>query len=257
MVEISTQTANKQAITRTVVSSLGTHGDALSSKLETLLFPGGAPADLTVRGFCEALLQLLQKDIEEVVRCDQEVARESGEDREAREARGSEAAALRQLMFRVRSALDSVGGEKAVAQGGLGGRIPDKPGALLPFARNVAKQVVTVTVVGGGLVTFDVNTAASIVSEAADRLEQALDNVANDTRETQAARSAHDDADATWRQHYTPLAGIAERLYRLVGMVHEADRVRPTSRRRAGLPEAPDDAPGETTGEAGEPAPTE
>jgi hypothetical protein len=178
MADISRQTAARQAITRTVVSSIHTHNDALTQKLEALLFPKGVPPDLTLGLVCGALSQLLQRDIADVVHSDQEVARELGEDRGARDHRDTKATALRKVLFKIRSAVDSLGGDQAVTKSGLGGRIPTQADALLPFASNVATQIVTLTFEDNDdeFVTLNVKVASERIT-AATRLEQSLTGV--------------------------------------------------------------------------------
>lgn len=254
MPTISTTTANKQAITRTVTSSLRSHVDELVSSVGGVLYPGGVPDDVNLRSFFLALADSLARDFNALAAADREVAREVGEDQQARAVRDERILAIRESLIQVRSLLTMGFSQVAIAGLGLGGRIPSRAEPLVAFARNVAEKLATVQAPAStpGFVRFDLVAAAQELEARAQSLDDSLTALARDLRETQAVQGEHSAANDTWQRHYGPIARMIEGSFLLADMDHQAARVRPTARRNAGQLE-PDDLDG---GEAAA-APTE
>lgn len=250
MTYLSTQTANKQSITRTITSSMTSHLDELASALGPQLFPGGVPQGVDLRAMCQATAGLLQRDYEALAHWDREVARERTEDDQARIRRDEDMSLLREAVFRHRDLVSAAYGPEQVKACGLAGRIPEHPEALVAFARNVVGKLPGLASAQGRapFIQFDLEAVTADLLAKTDGLEASLTAVATDMRETQAAQHRRIQADDAWRRHYGPVASMVESLFRLAGMDHQADRVRPTRRRRAGAPEL-DDVSGQVPGD--------
>ena len=246
MTYLSAQTANKQSITRTITSSVTSHLDELASALGPLLFPGGVSEAVDMRAVCLATAALLQRDYEALAHADREVARERTEDDQMRVQRDEVLSTLREAVFRYRDLVSAVYGAEQVKACGLAGRVPDHPEALVAFARNAAGKLPALAEAQdrSPFIQFDLEAVTADLLAKTERLEASLTSVATDMRETQAAQSQRNQADEAWRRHYNPVASMVESLFRLADMDHQADRVRPTRRRRAGAPE-PDDVSGQ------------
>ncbi|MEM9494106.1 MAG: hypothetical protein AAGC55_33480, partial [Myxococcota bacterium] len=242
MPEISPTTAAKQAVTRTVVSSVRSHSDELAQRIGTILFPDGAPAAVDLGALYRAVAAALERTYLRVEHADREVARELGEDRQARGERDHQAEAMRDTLVRLRGLVAGAHGPEAVDAVGLSGAIPTRTEALVPFARNTADKLVTLSAPAPALsfTTLNLDAAAAALRQQAERLDRALSELARDRRETQAAQDAHHRANDAWQRDYSALARIIESSFLLAGMEHQAARVRPTSRRRAGRPEPAD-----------------
>ena len=245
MPTISTTPANKQAITRTVTSSVRSHIDELVLGIEAILYPTGVPQGFDLRSFFVALADTLDRDYNVVADADREVAREVGEDQQARNLRDEHITTLRESLFQVRALVNMALGTNSSAQLdaiGLSGRVPDRAEPLVPFARNVAEKLAALQRPASTptFVQFDVAAAAADLRTKADALDTALTALARDVRETQAMQNAHSIATSAWQRHYTPIARIIEGSFLLADMNHQAERVRPTSRRNAGRPEDAD-----------------
>ena len=68
-------------------------------------------------------------------------------------------------------------------------------------------------------------------------LKDALDAVAREERELQSTMSQRDEATARWTRTYAGVATILSGLAILAGLDDLAAKVRPTERKRAGIPE--------------------
>ena len=248
MAKISITTANKQAITRTVTSSLRSHLDELATGVAAILHPEARPGDSPVSAYqtaLHALADTLDRDFGALSTADREVARELGEDQQARVRRDRCTEDLRESLQQIRSLVVMAYGSEQIAGLGLAGRLPDQVEALIPVARNVAEKLGALARFEGPgespeFVRFDVAVAAAALTRKAQALDDALTDLARDIRETQAVQSLHSSANATWQRHYVPIARIIEGFFLLAGMDHQAERVRPTQRRRVGRPEAGD-----------------
>jgi hypothetical protein len=141
---------------------------------------------------------------------------------------------------------------------GLGATLPNDASGLLLLAGNVEhllrSRPLTESAKNQSL-KIDATLAANDVRDCAAALHTALGNVEQEKREAQLTQGAKNDAMATWAQTYPAIADGAAAFFALAGRTDLAQRVRPTARRRAGLPDeevvppaptAPP-APGQTT----------
>lgn len=244
MAKISKTTANKREITRTITSSVRANHDTLAANLEQVLFDGPAPVSLTIGEFVEAIVVRLEKDYEALEFHDREVASEVAQDRQKRTRRDDIASRLRKRLILLRTLIEGDFGTAAARHLGLSGTTPEVPDQLVAFTRNVLHQL------DEGMADFepllpeitpqDIRPRVDAIAQDLAELTAAIEAVDRDVRETQDAQNFRNQALARWTQDYAPVAGIIENLYRLAQMPAHAERVRPTSRRRAGQPEPED-----------------
>ena len=93
--------------------------------------------------------------------------------------------------------------------------------------------------------------SAQAIQDAIDAVNTALGNVDREKREAQLTLQAKNDATALLSAGYQGIADAATGLYVLAGRPDHADQIRPTARRRAGLPEPEDLPPDDTTSTTG------
>ncbi|MFU8803789.1 MAG: hypothetical protein ACNA8W_08290 [Bradymonadaceae bacterium] len=244
MTKITKMVANKRSITRTIASSADVNEEVLGEKLEQILFNGQPPHPLTVSLVIRGLVGKLQEGYDVIEDLDREVATEVGQDRVKRGRRDGYAARLRQRLLSLRGSVEADFGSAAVAHLGLRGTTPENPDQLITHSQNVLRQV------REGLADFepllpdierpDLTSRAAGIEQDIVKLQKAVDDLQKDVRETQDAQNKRNQATQEWSKTYSPVASIIENLYRLADMPSHADRVRPTNRRRAGLPEPVD-----------------
>ena len=82
--------------------------------------------------------------------------------------------------------------------------------------------------------------ASALADELASRIESlaaALSDVQRESREAQLTLERKSQASASWENTYQGVTYAFYGLYLLAGRKDLADRIEPTARRRAGLPE--------------------
>jgi len=235
--------ADRVAIVRTVRAALHVHGPEIVGDLEKMLFPGGAPQNLTVQGFLTALDDNLGRYGDTLIAVDEDHANELSDDggiRAKREARIHELrnyhTSLRDLVVR------NYGPEVAVAYG-LAGALPEDTQVLLNSTKNAAKLLrsrpLTEPTRNKSL-KLDPIAAADDLDEYHAALTKSLDDVEQEKREAQITLSAKDAQIARWPVVYSGTADVAAGLFVLSSRPELAEKVRPTARRRAGTPEVED-----------------
>ncbi|MCU0690364.1 MAG: hypothetical protein MUF54_03090, partial [Polyangiaceae bacterium] len=86
-------------------------------------------------------------------------------------------------------------------------------------------------------VTVDASVLATELQEVANRVDASLEAVQREEREAQLTLNARNAALALWNARYQGVADTLTGLYELAQEWELAAVVRPTSRRRAGVPE--------------------
>jgi len=240
---ISKLIADRFAILRTVRTALHVHGPEIVPDLEKLLFPGGAPQNLTVQGFLTALEDCLDRYGDGLIAADDAHAAELADDgghRAKREARLQELrnyfASLRDIVAR------NYGAEVAVAYG-LVGASSDDAQVLLNTTKNAANLLRSRPLTEASHIKslkLDPLAVADDLDAHHAALSESLDDIEREKREAQITLSAKDAQIARWPVVYSGTADAAAALFVLGGRPELAEKVRPTARRRAGTPEADD-----------------
>ncbi len=240
---ISKLIADRFAILRTVRAALHVHGPEIAPNLEKLLFPSGAPQNLTVQAFLTAIEDSLGRYGDALIAVDESHVNELADDaghRAKREARIHELrnyhASLRDIVVR------NYGPEVAVAYG-LAGALPEDAQVLLNTTKNAAKLLRSrplTEVTRNKSLKLDPIAAADDLDAYHAALTESLDDVEREKREAQITLSAKDAQIARWSVVYSGTADAAAGLFVLSGRPELAEKVRPTARRRAGTPEVED-----------------
>lgn len=238
---ISKLIADRIAILRTVRTALQVHGPEIVPEIEKLVFPDGAPQNLTVRGFIVALEKTLERYGEALISADEQHASELADDGGFRVARDARIHDVRNYLSSLRDLLSANYGREVAAAYGLSGALTEDAQHLLNTSKSAAKLLrsrpLTETPKNKSL-KVDALLAADDLDAHNTALEKALNDIEREKREAQVTLSAKDAEIARWPVVYSGSADVAAALFVLAGRPELAEKVRPTARRRAGTPEA-------------------
>jgi len=238
--------ADRVAITRTVLHSLYDHTPEVAKGLEEVLFPSGAPRDLTVATFLHALRDLLARSTESMTAADVAHTRELADDEEPRAQSEERGETLKAILLSLRTTLASTYGMSIAAAYGIPAQIPEEPEPLLRMAANVERLLRDRPLVEPpkikSLAIAPLAVAEDLGFAIAD-LKRALADVDREKREAIMSQSAKNLAMARWFAAYQGVTEVACGLYALSGNPALAESIRPTARRLSGLPEDEDEAP--------------
>ena len=237
---VSRMVADRLAITNTVVSAIKIHGPEIVPMVEKTLFPNGVPNDLSVADVLIALGAHLDRATAGLVKADQDHNNELADDDDARRDRDERTVDMKDLLGALRSNLIRNYGSGVAGAYGFGATLPEDAPALLILAGNVENLLRTRTLVEtpkNKSLKVDPVLAADDVRDAANALRAAVDGIEREKREAQLTLGAKNEALAAWGAAYSPVADGTAAFFALVGRVDLAQRVRPTARSRAGLPD--------------------
>jgi hypothetical protein len=251
MADVSKAVSDRIAITRVLTSAIAVHGAAVAPVLEAILFPNGAPANCDVRVFLTALGDCAQSTVDDVASKDRLHAIELTDDTEPREERELARGLLRASVIGIRDTLEGAYGVGTATTYGLSGETPTDADTLLQSATATEELLRTRTLVNAPLqpgVSIDLKAMAAGLKLRIDALAEPLGDVRREEREAQLTRNDRNEALSGWNEKYQGIADALTGLFELAGQRALADRVRPTARRRAGLPEEADtDTDSDTT----------
>lgn len=247
MAEVSVMVANRMVIAGTVKASVQVHGGPVAGALEQVLFPDGRPPDgLAAAPFIAALGAALARSEAALRGADEALGAERADDPARREARDAAASTVRAQLMRLAALLEGLYGPEVVRAYGLAGETPEGLQEQLQAADTVVGRLrgtpITAPPLVAGMV-LDAEAVAAELARHAEVLRTELAAVARESREEQLALGVRDEALRHHDSTYQGVATALEGLYRLAGRADLADLVRPTARRRQGLPEPADTAP--------------
>jgi hypothetical protein len=241
----SRMVSDRVAITTTVVTAIDIHGPEVAPALEKVLYPNGAPQDVSIAKVLIALGAHLQAQTMHLVQADRAHTTELADDDEQRRKREEALVDLREFLGALRSSLiQNFAGSLAAAYG-LGGAIPEDASTVLVLAGHVEdflRNRPLVEVPKNKSIKIDPILAADEVKTLANALTKALADVDREKREAQLTQAGKNEAMAAWGTSYSGVADATAAFFALAGRPDLAERVRPTARRRAGLLE-PEDVP--------------
>lgn len=232
--------ANRSTVSRTVLSTIEVNAKEVEDKALGILYPDGAPRTITVSGLLMALAGMLERSDRELQDADHAHSQELGDDDAVRAEREESSAQLREQMIDARATLGGAYGPLVLAAYGLDGDTPTAPDLLLQRARNTASLLrsrpLTETPKRRA-VKIDARQLGEELGATAERYDASLKAVQREEREAQVTLNRRNEAMENWSARYQGAADIMTGFCELIGRQDLADRVRPTSRRRAGLPE--------------------
>ncbi|MDI1434256.1 hypothetical protein [Polyangium sorediatum] len=254
MSKVSKMVADRAAIARAVQSAATVHGPEAAADLEALLFPSGAPEKVTVADFLAALGDTLGRYVVSLEGADRAHAAELSDDDGYRTARDERMADLKNVYASLRELVVRSYGPAVADAYGLGSALPEDPQLLLSLAGHAEKLLRERPLTEQPKIkslTLAPIAAAEDLAFAMSALRSALNDVEREKREAQLTQNAKDELMARWGSVYPGVADALAGLFTLAKRPALADRVRPTARRRAGLPEVEDTAPAQPSAETG------
>ncbi len=255
--KLSKMAANRLAVTATVTSSATVHGAEIADNLHHLLFPDGPQRTEVTHKFLSVLGSLLDRAAVEVQEADLAHAAEMLDDEEPRQRRDDAQNLLAATLLEQRKVLDSLYGERLSGVYGLAAALPTQSTALLQRARTVCQQLRSQPITARPLRAGLTVKASDLLTELTERIEalsSALGDVKREEREGQLTLERKNQATAEWQTTYQGVTYAFYGLYLLAGRPDLAERIEPTARRRAGLPE-PGDESGDASPDPTAPAP--
>jgi hypothetical protein len=226
--------------------------------IEKALFPKGVPPNLTVAGVLSALGAHLQARADALVTADKAHAAELADDDAPRAAREEGVSETRGYLVSLRANLaGNYGPEIAVAYG-LDAALPEDAAALANLAGKVEHLLRSRPLAEPpkrASLKLDPIAAADDLKALGDGLRKSLGDVEREKREAQLTQNAKNATMAAWGPAYQGVADAVAALFVIGGRADLADKVRPTARRRAGLPEVEDTANSQAPEGGGAPVP--
>ena len=237
---VSQMVADRVTITNTVVSAIRIHGPEIADVVEKALFPAGLPNNLKIADVLGALAAHLEKRTNALVDADRAHTNELADDDGLRQTRDERTIDLKDLLSNLRSNLMRNYGPIAAGAYGLGAALPDDAPALLLLAGQVESLLRTRPLVEAAKkqsLKIDALLVADDVRDSAAALRTTLGDVEREKREAQLTLGVKTEAMANWGNTYPAVADATAAFFALAGRTDLAQRVRPTARRRAGLPD--------------------
>jgi hypothetical protein len=229
--------ANRADIARTVTTAGEQCAEEIAALLDSLLFPDGVPPVVTTRELILALVALLVRNQAKLEEKDMLLAKELGDDVMARDARDAQHIHTRAAVIGIRTVIDGMFGPVGLARAGLSAAVPTNNDALVQLATSAAHQIETNDLGTAEGMTLDRPSLAGKLRASAQAFRTTLDMTKTELRETQVARAERDQQAEVWLEIYPGVADILAGLASIAGRTDIADRVRPTARRREGVPE--------------------
>ncbi len=243
MSTVSKVTVDRERIIQNVVHAVDHHLVPNAHAVAMGIFGGNPPAQMTLEEFCAAIGRTLLQKMEAERDADMALALDEFETKEVRAMRDEAFGTKSERMRALRNGMLASYGENTLDMYGMKEAVPEVPHRLVPYAINVAQRLEKRPIVQAPrafMPAFDSAVIAADIRVMAGDLQHGIDEVGRETREDQLARAERDVArDMSWRT-YQALTTTVEGLFRLIDRNDLAERVRLTSRRRAGLPEAVD-----------------
>ncbi|HRI68838.1 MAG TPA: hypothetical protein PK156_31630 [Polyangium sp.] len=237
---VSRMVADRVAITTTVTTAIQIHGPEIVPIIEKTLFPAGARNDLTIADVVNAIATHLERVTNALVDADRAHTTELADDDGLRLTRDERTVDMKDLLTTLRSNLLRNYGATVCGAYGLGNAIPEDAAALLILAGNVESLLRSRSLTEppkNQSLKIDPILAANDVRDTAATLRTALAKVEQERREAQLTQSTKNEAMAAWGTTYSAAADCTAAFFALAGRTDLAQRVRPTARRRAGLPD--------------------
>jgi hypothetical protein len=240
MAEVPVLVTNWKKVVRTVVASIRANADLVAPKIQRDLYPED-PEGTQVRTGYLARADALERKVQTLDLRAQAVLAERGDDTALANEHEAAKQALRQRIIRTRSFGEGAFDAAVMAQLGLTGETPRDPDALLTYGAHAAKQLRAVPLPAideeeeGA--SFKAERHATLIESGVARLHAATQALADDARDEQKALKARNEAEEDLRTAYIAAAAVFAGDAVAAGHRDIADRVRPTARRRDGLPE--------------------
>lgn len=249
---------NRLESTGKVIRAVETHSGEAAKALAALALEAEGPNTAANEQFFVMLFQFVANVMgyraKQLDSAEGAVVLERSDDVDLRAARDGLEAQLRGMLVRMRSNLQnaSLGGQ-GLKSYGLAKAVPDAGYGLASYgetaARLMAQKPFVMTVDG---MTYDGGAMAQALGSKAAAYRQSLVDLEREAQELSHELGKRDIVLEHWANGYQGGADMATGIFRLVGLKHLAERVRPSTRVMSGEEVAPEvDEGAGTPGEGG------
>jgi hypothetical protein len=246
MAEVSKVTGDRLSVSGAVVAAIEVQGQVIADKAEDVLRLR-KKVDLNV--FVAELGKVLRGAENDLRITDAAYLAELTDDADVRAERDAADAGLREALVGARSMVVGAYGATFASSVGLGANLERRSDLLVAQAQNASKLLRGKRAPSAkiGKLKLPLAAIADSIDEASSALSHALTAVERERREAQTAMIARNHAASRWERIYGAVAEIVVGLASVAGEDELALRIRPTARKRAGIVEAPETTPPETT----------
>ncbi len=244
----SKQVTDRQKSADSIIAAVDTNGPAVDTALQSLLTPHLREGEVLPDGalFLTLVARALGAEKQKLITADETHEAELLDDEPHRKARDSAAEALRQEVIDLREVLTGIYGSTFAAQI-VPGTTPRDPVVLARFTQSIEKTLASAALPTSRIkgATLDKVEALATLGALRQTLEQALQAVVREARESQATQVQKDQAMDAFDGAFSASAMVVSGALRLAGKHELSAKLRPSARR-----------PGQTASEAGEDAPS-
>ena len=246
----SKQVLDRQKLTSLVVAAGQSHGALIAQRLGDTLLPyvkrGETLPDLKL--VSDLCLRWLSDAESTLVAADLAHERELADDSEPRRRRDEHAAALREQLIDLRDLVSALYGTDATLALGMSGETPTDAVALSRQGKNVLLALASVRLPkprrrGAELSPKEIEAE---LKPAVAALDQALADVARESREAQATLAARDTAWAEFERRYSATTAVLAALLAAAGETALSEKLRPSAGRKPQPQPEPEPTPAPT-----------
>lgn len=240
MAEVPALYSNWKRVTRTVIASIRTNIDLVAPILQRDLHPE-SPEGTDVRDHYLAKAAALERKVGVLEERALAVLAERADDVALESDRLAAVSEVRERVIRTRSMMQGAYSRELLAKVGLTGETPVDVDKLVTYAKGAVSGLRgTPLPAPEDGASVDAARRAELIEQALTRLDALTDGLALEARQEQQAIQARDVAETAVRLAYIAAADGFAADTNAAGFPAIADRVRPTARRRLGLPEEDD-----------------
>jgi len=240
MVDVSKTVADRLTYSEQVIQAIEVQGAAVIGGI-TSNVGGQFPRDVVVSAVIAWLGSHLRGAHDALRSADLAHNLELTDDAGPRRERDEATTALRQQLIAASNVVRGAHGDAFSTAVGLEAALEERPDLLLTQGRSIvgALRGTAAPAVQTPGVRLDRAALTDAIEVTAARLADALTTVRREEREAQSTLSARDQAMSRWARVYAGVGEVFSGLCTLAGLDDLASKVRPTARRRAGIPDGP------------------
>ena len=236
MADVSKLTTDRLKHSMNVAAGIDVHGEAIARGLATSPLAPPEGLVLTLFAWLKGTLAATEGNLREA---DIAHAVEATDDAEPRSRRDLAARQARIVLVSASDSVRGIFGEGVSRSLGLETSLPDRPDQVNHLAEGIVKSLLAAaapTPLFEGA-SMSLEALAARIEAARRPLQAAINDVSREERELQATMSERDKATARWSRAYAGVAMIVSGMATLAGLDDLAAKVKPTERKRAGIPE--------------------
>ncbi|MEM1350515.1 MAG: hypothetical protein AAGI01_18285 [Myxococcota bacterium] len=237
--QVSKAVLSRFKIASTIISALDFHVFEVVGALERALFPEGFERTFDVEQVLLAHRDLLIRTRERMRQTDEALGAEAADDKPYRDARDEAVTALRRVLQDVRAMLTAAYDEDVLTFYACSDEPPRSPDLLGPYAERVLECMRHRPLSEASPYGFDLDLGvlADKVEAELVPMKLAMKDIEREVREIREALATRNEALEDFDRVYSAVAESVHAYFLLADRPDLAEHVRPTPRRRQGVPE--------------------